>query len=388
MLCPCSTRWLVLVVSLFVFSLLVHPCDGSSSSFSRPSFAFDWSFDLSSDPSASSPSARAAASRANPSDGHIFYWFFPHRNADWLDAEFEALTNPTSPRYLQHHISTDTIMSVIGPSAEDKAAVLAWLSSQAVADNEVTDYGDVLRVVIDVGRVESMFNTTMHYFVRSDRRLSTTLVLDSIQVPTHLSSTVKQFIGLYDYPTVTGRMAVSRSPAIVSESQGVQPPHPMHSMQTEEADKQCGPITGLYPILSPATLASIYCFDERNNSTTPLLTRAAVVGGFSLNEGFSQVDLSQFRLDIGFSSPFEATVWRPPILASDVLAEEGPSVEASLDIEALFQITPTSNNSFWSETFYKRQLPHFIDGHSKFGCFHSSSGGELLIRLRPQRLQL
>ena len=358
-------------------------------------------------------------SRASPSDSHTFRWLFPHRNLSWLQAEFEAISDPTSARYQQYKERAD-ILSHIGPTTEQREAVLLWLSAQGVVEEEVADYGDALEVTVTVARVESMFNTSLHHFVNADTNQSATLSLDgAIHVPEELTSALEAVRGVYNFPMLAGRMETFRSAAAreaapaarssslpsarsppshifkpSSFSYGPNTSHFMHSMQVEETNRACtiplssdpnysgGYNTGT--VLSPATLASQYSFDLRATDTSPQVTRAMVVEGF-LGQAYSIADLAHFAATIGFSSPATVVDFPNSTNNANNLATYGPGGEASLDIQALYQTAPTNaqnqvfavpangpGNDFESTLTYivslpPSQIPHVVSYSYTFG---------------------
>ena len=309
-------------------------------SFTRLSLSGDWSFVSSSSPLFSrkpSPSSRAA-----PSERHTFHWLFPHRNPSWLDSEFSAITEPASPRYAAYH-SKASLMAVLGPSAEDKAAVMAWLSTGGVSEREVEDNGDALRVTADVGRVERLFNTTMHRLINARTQQRATLASDRVLVPVHLGSALHRLRGLVNYPLHVARMHALHTPA-----PSVPSSHSMHVMQTEETNAQClsPSFRSPLPVQSPATLAAMYNYSLRNTDTVPQPTRACVVGGF-LTYAFSPLDLAHFQANVGFSANFTAVQFNGNN-AVNLQVAGSAQLEPSLDIEALFQTSPTSTNSFYA----------------------------------------
>ena len=184
-------------------------------------------------------------------------------------------------------------------------------------------------------------------------------------MPAHLADKLSSLLGVYHYPTpIRGQLTTIRTPPPnPTPTTPSQPNHRFHTFQTQETETQCpSSYSGSYYFaIAPDTLATAYNYTNRTTDTTRQPTRAAVVGGFAgrtsggtaYHEAFSQVDLNRFRTNGGFSAAFIATVFNANNannLAANTAAGVGPTAEATLDMQALFQTSPTSNNSFIAVT--------------------------------------
>lgn len=305
--------------------------------------------------------------RAPSSDTHSFVWLFPTRNSDWLQTEVAALSDPSSTRYLQHH-SYEAIQAQIGPTTDDKERVKQWLTGgMDGAEVQLDDYGHAVHVTTTVAVAEQMFNTTLHHFVHQSSQRTATLAIDSVSVPVALVAHLDRLDGLYNFPMPVATKArtfhatAASTPPSTSHSPHS---HSMHTMQTQETNVQCAANRGglNVPTLSPASLAAAYNYTERNDTTIRVRTSSAVVGGFSVlsvnnqryNEAFSPVDLQHFQTAAGFASPFTATTYNSNNavnLANNIgILGYNATNEASLDIQALFQVNPTGTNGFYAVT--------------------------------------
>ena len=298
--------------------------------------------------------------RVPSTDPHSFVWLFPTRNSDWLQAEVAELSDPASARYLQHH-SFEDVQARIGPAAEDKERVKQWLADGLVGA-EVEDYGHALQVTTTVDDAERLFNTTMHYFVHQPTQRTATLAIDAVSVPVELAPHLDRLDGLYNYPMpVATKTTTYHSVAPTAPHSA----HAMHTMQLQETDSQCAANHGgqYVTVMPPELLAVAYNYNDRSNTTTHQRTISAVVGGFSVysvnnvkyNEAFSQADLTHFQAAIGYAEPFVASTFGSSNNAANELHNVAvlgynATNEASLDIQALFQINPTGTNGFYAVT--------------------------------------
>ena len=287
------------------------------------------------------------ASRAESSDVHEFQWSFPPRNQQWLVEEVEAVSNPQSPRYGQHS-SFETIMAKVGPTADEKAAVVEWLQSNGVGAAVIQDSGDILHVISTVGQVESLFSTTLHYHQNTVSGQTGTVSAGDVSVPSHLA--MNQLHGVYNFPHQLMHIGTHRS-TVQPYTPPVTPARDAqaesHSFHTTETNRHCSGSFSYYPLASPQFLAGQYNYPLRNTSTGLTHTSATVTafGG----QAFSQADLTHQQGNIGFSQPFNPAVFNAAGNAAN-LASYGVGDEANLDIQVLYQISPTSNNSFFSTT--------------------------------------
>ena len=295
------------------------------------------------------------ASRAAATDVHHFQWSFPPRNQQWLDTELEALSQPDSPRYGQW-ASFQALMERVGPTAEEKAAVVGWLVGGGVDGGFVEDHGDVLSVTTTVGTVESLFDTTLHYHHNDKTGQTGTVSAGDVKVPASLS--VNQLHGVYNFPHPIMHIGTHRSQGgtgatpqpIPAQQHDMQPlstttsTSRFHTLQTEETNQHCTANVGYYALVSPQFLASAYNYPLRNTSTGASGT-SAIVTAFG-TQAYSQADLAHQQGNIGFSQPFTPNVYNAAGNAAE-LSANGAGDEANLDIQVLYQISPTSNNSFY-----------------------------------------
>ena len=289
-----------------------------------------------------------AASRADSSESHEFQWSFPARNQQWLDDEVEAVSNPQSPRYGQHP-SFETLMAQVGPTIDEKAAVVSWLQASGVSAAAIVDHGDLLSVTSTVGQVESLFSTTLHYHENPITGQNGTVSAGDVQVPADLS--INQLHGVYNFPHPLMHIGTHRS-SIEPRTTPNPAEHDMQSMSHSfhtmaETNRHCTGSFGYYALASPQLLATQYNYTLRNTSTAAVNTSATVTafGG----QAFSQTDLTHQQTNIGFSQKFNPAVYNAAGNTANA-RNYGVGDEANLDIQALYQVSPTSNNSFFSST--------------------------------------
>ena len=351
-------------LALVASSLLPGVTPASSSDSAVPYFrATDspkWQLDTSAAAPLNSASAATASTRASATEPVSFLWLFPLRNLDWLKAEVDETSNPASPRYLQRQ-PEEVVDAKVGPTSGEKDEVRQWLSSNGVNDSDIVDQRHVLKVRTTAGVVEQLFNTTMHHYRHTASGRTATVAASAVYVPAALAPRLSALSGVYNFPHAVYHVHAFRSsPRTGSSSSGskqsggsrrrANSTHSMHTMQTEETNRQCPSNDNIdfEPVLAPQTLATLYNFNERNTATTAQSTRAAVGGGFggtdsnnqNYNEAFSQADLSHFQTNIGFSQSFSPQSYGNNNNANNLASNAantgtGPTEEASLDIQAV-----------------------------------------------------
>ena len=286
----------------------------------------------------SNSSLWAVSHRAPPSSPHTFHWLFPQRNLDWLSAEFDALTTPTSPRFQQWH-SLSTLHAQLAPTPSSKAAVLAYLTDGGVPASSITDHGDALQVDTTVDTVETLFSTRLHVMQHAETGQEAVRSVDgTAAVPVEVAPLLERLQGVTEYPHPVYHLTSHRVAAAA---------HAFHPMQTEETNAQCSRVSSYYALAPPSLLVSAYNFTDRSSVTTPSPTRNMVTafGG----QAMSVPDLAHFQVNVGASAPFTATIVNAATNTAN-LASSGIGTEANLDIQAVFQIAPTANNSFYAST--------------------------------------
>ena len=407
-------RWsppLLHVLLLAILCLTLQPPSTASPASTPPHPAVPFSRRNSTHPAWSLVSPDPALSTTPPTSAHTFTWLFPHRNLSWMEDELRVITDPSHGRY-QEYKTRDEVMVVIGPTEEEKSAVREWMAGHGVRASQMTDLGESLQVTAEVSKVELLFNTSLHRFVNARTNQSVILSLSgTVYVPSSLASSLQRIRGLYDFPPPIGKMVAFRSTppkaSPTSPSPGTPPPsphhftpqttpstphyphHSMHPMQ--EVSNQCAtPLssasaTNIKRVLAPQTLASLYNFTDRANSTALQSTRAMVVSGF-LGEAHSVTDLSLFLQDLAYEAP--PIVYDLPSPANNLnnLAQYGVGLEANIDIQALYQIAPTNaqnqvysvpamgpGNDLDSTLAYivnlpSTQLPHVVSYSYVFGA--------------------
>ena len=291
-------------------------------------------------------SVDGSGSRAPPSAAHSFRWLFPHCNVDWLLSELELIANPSHARYQNYKTRRD-ILAMMGPSDEQRRAVLTWLAEHAVQPDEIADYGDALHVTVDAERVEAMFNVSLHRFVNPrTNQTATRAITGTAHLPAHLAPMLAALRGVYEFPHPVTKASVQRRAAASPTGQRQSNfSHVMHTMQME-VNQQC-PVPDfnsgfIDQVLAPASLASAYNFALRDTDSTPQATRTMVVTGLG-GEAYSPADLQQFRRNIGFSAPVSVAEFPNTANNANFLSANGVGLEANLDVQAVFQASPTTN---------------------------------------------
>ena len=372
---------LALVASLLLSAATAVSASTASVAYFRPSERADWQLDTSAAAVPVSPSSAdaASASRAAGHEPVSFLWMFTLQNLDWLKAELDETSNPASARYLQRQPES-VVDAKVGPTADEKEAVRAWLLSNGLDASDIDDWRHVLRVRTTAGVVEQLFNTTMHRYRHTSNGRSALVARSGVYVPAALAARLSGLSGVYNFPHPIHQVySVYKSSARVASGSAARSStggrhrrrgnssHSMHTMQTEETNKQCPIASGNFlPVLRPADLANLYNFPLRNTDTSAQPTSAAVAGGFqdqdsngnTENQAYSQADLSHFKTNIGFSASFTANNYGNSNNADNLASNpSGATEEASLDIEAV-RAAATHHIPHHTCCAHRHALPH------------------------------
>jgi len=118
-------------------------------------------------------------------------------NLDALEAEFWAVSDPTSPKWLEFK-SMDEIDQMIAPKPEDVAAVKAWLESGLSKKAQIKMRGDSIQVMATVGEVEELFKTELHLFTH-DKGNTVPKAMGEFSIPSTLKDSIDLVAGVTDF---------------------------------------------------------------------------------------------------------------------------------------------------------------------------------------------
>jgi len=249
--------------------------------------------------------------RAGPSEPVKFVIALKQRNLDKLEELFWAVSTPGNPEY-RNFRSTQEIMNLIAPPAEDVKKVLTWLAANGISSRNVKHLGDALEVLTTVEIAEKLVHTTMHEWTNQKTGKNIVRIVGSWGIDADVSPYVEMVEGLTNFPI---------------------PHYSVHNGKTSA---------------TPDTLVSIV--PESVNAIYKVPSGTANSGNSSIcvaeweDQYFDPSQLQQFGKDFGIKIP--------PVASSHIVGKNDPSspgVESTLDIEYVTGVSIGTTAWFWIE---------------------------------------
>ena len=291
-----------------------------------------------------------------------FSWWLPFQNQDWLQAEYDAVHDPTSPRYLDFQPS-EAIAAKVAPSqSETVAPVLAFLTGGNIPSQNISQVHGQLRVNAQVHVLEALFGVTFQLY-----RLSGLSNMDgllrtnqSITIPAEVAPHLALLTGLNELPArlIRDQPRRARRP---SPSTLQSPPPLSSSAVNSSSSHSFTPMSTSTPLLCAASLIDFapsqfiaqQCGYYPATATAPANpVKLAIIGGFqdmdndkgqTLYEFYSPQDLVTYASELSYS--ITAPSINPLFGSQDAdgyaTADGGvASFEVSLDIDMAFSFCP------------------------------------------------
>ena len=306
-----------------------------------------------------------------------FSWWMPFQGMEWLDREYEAVTDPSSPRYLDFHTS-EFIAAQVNPSQTEVAApVLAFLTAGAIPSSNITQVNAELRVTTQVAVLEALFNVTFQQYWATNATTNGSSQGDfllrtnqSILIPASVSPFLALLQGLNDLPVqsyqrLPAKPFLSRSPPQTSRpSSSSSSPHSFSPLSTSPVLNgsmlACSDINRFFA--TPNFIGQQCGYQPASLTVPAFQVRLAVLGGFlfnddashiSLFEYYSPADLSDYAFDLAYAIT-NATI-NPFFGNQDAsgysVSDNGiPTYEASLDIQQAFAFCPQCSIGLYPAT--------------------------------------
>lgn len=138
---------------------------------------------------------------ADASSPVTFYLALKQQNMDKLEKLFWQVSDPDSKMYGQY-MTVDQLRAFVAANPEITKKVMQWLLSNGIAAEDISDFGDSIRVRTTAQLAEKLFETTMYEFQAKSTGLKIVRQLGEFSLPTSLvfGQEIELIEGLYDFP--------------------------------------------------------------------------------------------------------------------------------------------------------------------------------------------
>ncbi|KAI9647821.1 Tripeptidyl-peptidase sed2 [Ciborinia camelliae] len=127
-------------------------------------------------------------------------------NHELFEQKLYAVSTPDHSDYGQH-LDREELKRLIKPADESTEAVLSWLEKSGISESNIVNDGEWIIFRTSIQQAEEMLNTTFHYYVHRDKKISKQIRTLQYSVPKEVSSHVTMI-----QPTTRfGQMRAERS---------------------------------------------------------------------------------------------------------------------------------------------------------------------------------
>ncbi len=251
--------------------------------------------------------------------------------------QFRAAQQNPQSRYYHRWLKPQQVGQLFGPTAEDRAAVISWLTSQGLTVDSVDPNGLIIRATGSLALVADAFHTNFQNFqVAGQQRLA---AVSQPMVPAALSAVIRSVHGLAEVHYAPQSNFTVR---MLSQAAG--------SPQTGAQADLGG---GVYAIL-PKDFATIYDIASVYNSGDQggTIGSSGAAGSSSARRAQHIAILGKSRTVASDIANYEAIAGLPSVQPNVVLAGSDPGVatganvgfasEATLDVERVIGTAPAA----------------------------------------------
>ena len=255
-----------------------------------------------------------------PSTPLTFSVALHQQRLDELERRFWDVSDPTSLHYLDFMTNED-IQALVSPPAADKAVVRVWLTSLSPPPR-VVDFGDSFEVTTTVAGASQLLDCAFRSFLHAESGRRVVRAWGDVALPAEVRPFVHVLFGITDFPILRhsthqhnadGRQASTQQPVVENDA------------------------------IIPQTIQSVYGIPP-NQSGAGNVSLGVIEWGTA--ESFNPQDLQWF---VGNTS----VAGNPHIPDSQIIGTNIPATsggEASLDVDIIAGIAPSSSLWFWIES--------------------------------------
>ena len=297
---------------------------------------------------------------AHATDWLTFSWWLPLQSVEWLVAEYEAVSDPSSPRYLDFH-TAEFITAKVNPSQADVVApVMAFLTQGGIPSHNISQVNAQLLVTAQVHLLESLFGVTFQLYRHTNQSTVTALnggllrTSQSITIPASVAPHLVLLKGLNDLPAKFFQREARRARSLSSRSSpspAINSSH--HSFSPTSTTSQLTCSYSNVDFATPNFIAQQSGYLPATATVPAKQVKLAVIGGFygagdsasgrSRYEYYSPADLNAYAHNLAYSittpsiNPFFGN---QDASGYSSLDSSEPTYEASLDIQQAFSYCP------------------------------------------------
>ena len=325
------------------------------------------------------------SSSPSPAEPLTFFVALRQRNLDELERRFWAVSDPSSPSYLDF-MTGEAIQALVSPAEEDKAVVREWLTSVPPSPPVIVDWSDSFEVRTTVEGASLLLSTTFQSFRHVESGMRVVRAWGDVSLPSAVHPRVATLFGVTDFPVLRySDHPQTQAPAQLVENDAIIP-QTIHAMYGTPYNQSTtgGSTIGLGVIEWGATQS----FDPQDldwfigNTSTPgrpSFTPDHIIGTNGYPRTSSRAPAHQHSRG---ALSWPAAPWRsthcppPPCLSARCVVCCGvtrcavPTTsggEASLDVDVVAGVSPSSELWFWIEEgsvwLYTFTL-HFVNASS------------------------
>ena len=273
-----------------------------------------------------------------------------------MEQRLWAVSEPGSADY-GRFLSVAHLHRAFAVSEEVRQTVMGWLSAGGVGEEEVTDWGDTLKVSTSVAAAERVLGVRLHRFVQvggdgGDIDSTAHSVIRSnssaVPLPAHVQPLVSLVLGV----TIT---AISHSSSVLSSTASSSPPlSRRHPLRRPISSVRSSSVDSAVPVVVPGTIAATYDLPcHTATDCLPYSSPAAAVGLIEFQgQCFSPSDLVEYGLQMGLGNV--SSVAPAHLMEPDM----DSSTEGQLDISMVVAVSPAAELWF---LYYQDYLFQFVD---------------------------
>ncbi|KAK6984776.1 peptidase S53 domain-containing protein [Favolaschia claudopus] len=236
-------------------------------------------------------------------------------NIAGLESALYAVSDPASALYGQH-LTADEVAAFVKPTNETISAVSTWLTENGISSAPVTPAGDIVEIVIPVGKANQLLSTEFSVFSHVDSSKTSIRTLQ-YSIPASLKDHID-----FVHPTTSFTRPLTGRPKLTA---GKTKPAENVTSASEAVPSSCN------SVITPACLQAMY-----GMPTTPATQKSNKLGvsgfvGQYANQADLQAFLTSYRPDMVSTTSFTFQSQDGGVNTQTPRSSAG--VEANLDTE-------------------------------------------------------
>ncbi|KAJ7787274.1 family S53 protease-like protein [Mycena olivaceomarginata] len=238
-------------------------------------------------------------------------------NIDGLQAALYAVSDPASALYGQH-LTPEEVADFVKPTDETLSIVSEWLTESGISSKPVTPAGDLLEIVVPVGKANELLSTDFSVFTHVESGKTSIRTLE-YSIPAVLQGHVENV-----HPTTSFNRPVARPKFTAIKANRAAPAVDVETV-SNAVPASCN------TVVTPTCLQALYGIPTTRATRS---TNRLGVSGF-INQFANQADLQEFltnfRTDISLTTTFTLQTLDGGVNTQNPRSTAG--IEADLDTQ-------------------------------------------------------